>query len=351
MIWIRADANSEIGMGHVMRCLSIAEALGEQGCEVRFLLADDMAVPLLEAKGQCYEILDTDFGQMETELPLLQKLAEEEGPAVCLIDSYFVTPYYLEQMGKNTNTVYMDDKFSFPYPVDMVINYNIYGDLLPYRETARKSGTAFLLGTAYAPLRREFLRRTPSAVSETVQNVLITTGGSDKYNLAGQILREVMVHTDTQNFHYHVVSGVFNTHLSELQQMAECNSRIHIHQNVNNMVELMELCDVAVSAGGSTMYELCAVGVPIICFSFVDNQEKIVETFLEKQLVCYGGNYRKEKDKLAENVVRHLVFLANNPKARAEYSRKEQELVDGRGAERIALALKQMEEHGKRKPE
>lgn len=87
------------------------------------------------------------------------------------------------------------------------------------------------------------------------------------------------------------------------------------------------------------MYELCAVGVPILCFSFVDNQEKIVETFVQKGLVRYGGNYLTEKEEMPKKIVGHLCHLTQDQEARAEYSARERELVDGRGAARIAEAL------------
>uniref|UniRef100_UPI00405795F8 UDP-2,4-diacetamido-2,4, 6-trideoxy-beta-L-altropyranose hydrolase n=1 Tax=Acetatifactor sp. TaxID=1872090 RepID=UPI00405795F8 len=339
MIWIRADANREIGTGHVMRCLSVAMALRERNQDVVFLLADESAVALLEARGQKYMILHTSYEQMETELPILQKLGEEYQPDLCLVDSYYVTPGYLEALGKLCKTAYMDDVFSFAYPVDMVINYNIYGDLFPYRETSGIQGTEFLLGTSYAPLRKEFRREETISVRKNAESVLITTGGSDKYNLAGQILQAVLQDETAKRLHYHVVSGVFNQNLPALLELEREYPQITIHKNVSNMVALMQKCDIAVTAGGSTMYELCAVGIPIICFSFVDNQQNIVKTFSEKELVCYGGDYLQEGEMLVKNVVKHVNKLAYDTDARVGYSRKAQELVDGRGAERIAQAL------------
>lgn len=339
MIWIRADANKEIGTGHVMRCLSIASRMRQQGAEVKFLLADDSAALLLQDGRQEYEVLHTAYDRMEEELPLLQKLAARQKPSLCLIDSYFVTPRYLEQMGCLCKTAYLDDVFRFSYPVDVLINYNVYGDLLPYRENPGKESTEFLLGTAYVPLRQEFCIKRTTAVREIPQNVLITTGGSDKYNLAGQILEKVLACSRLPDLQYHVVSGAFNIHLKELQRLAKQHPQVHIHQNVTRMRELMENCDIAVTAGGSTMYELCATGIPIICFSFVDNQQRIVDTFAEKGLVCHAGDYGRDRDGLPENIVCHLCRLAKNAGMREVYARRGQELVDGRGAERIACIL------------
>lgn len=172
-----------------------------------------------------------------------------------------------------------------------------------------------------------------------VKRILITTGGSDKYNLTGQLLERLLSNGTTSALEYHVVCGIFNQNYPALMRMAESNSQIILHHNVKNMMELMQKCDVAITAGGSTIYELCAVGTPIICFSFVDNQELIVKTFYEKEIVGYGGNYLAEGERALERIVIQLSDLVKDPQALAEYSKKGQALVDGRGAERIAQTL------------
>ena len=99
---------------------------------------------------------------------------------------------------------------------------------------------------------------------------------------------------------------------------------------------------IAIAAGGSTMYELSAVGVPTLCFAFVDNQEQIVDTFYQKGYVVYGGNYIKEKENFAANVAASLEELAGSEEMRRQFSEKMRRLVDGQGADRIAEALLQM---------
>lgn len=338
MIWIRADANKEIGSGHVMRCLSVAAALQECGEEVCFIVADEGAEALLKDRGQAYRILHSAYDDMDGEWEQLDRLFQEQRPGLVLVDSYFATRDYLRRLRERVKTVYMDDVPRFAYPVDMVINYNIYGDSLPYMENAAEERQECLLGVAYAPLREQF-QNSAYEVRPKAENVLVTTGGSDKYNLAGQILESVLRDDRTGKLHYHVVSGAFNPHYPVLEALAEEHGNIHLYRNVSDMAGLMKRCDVAISAGGSTMYELCAVGVPTLCFSFVDNQEQIVATFLEKGLVAYGGNYLVEKEAFAGKVTKALAMLAGSVTLRQQYSQKERQLVDGQGVRRIAQAL------------
>lgn len=378
MVVIRADANSKIGMGHVMRCLSVADVLLKRGEEVLFVTADDTPVPLLTKKGVPYRVLHTDYADMEAELPELWEVLRElpqgaESPDAALaqkntsilVDSYYVTEKYLAALKKRITTIYMDDIYAFSYPVDMLINYNIYGEEMGYEKDAAFADTKLLLGTEYVPLREEFSagagyaqsRKELSAETENVTpaedrlhqtaeqgrtadgGILITTGGSDSFNLAGQLLMEAMKYDALKEKEYHVVSGSLNPHIGELQALAQKHENIHIHCNVTNMAELMAESEVALSAGGSTLYELCAVGVPVIAFSFAENQERLVQTFVKRGIAQYGGNYRTDGNKMIQNTIAGLEKLCGDEALKTEYRRKALQLVDGRGAERIAEAL------------
>lgn len=348
MIWIRADANKEIGTGHVMRCLSVARELTAAGEQVCFLVADTAAVPLLEAKGQEYLVLGSDYRQMEAELPKLRQVFEEQGRMLrhpvgadapeaaesrdfCLVDSYFVTAAYMREIQQYMPVGYVDDRGGVDFVPDLLINYNIFADEVDYPKVT----SGLVLGMEYAPLREEF-RGVDYRVRREARQVLITTGGSDKYNLAGKILEKALANPETAGLKYCVVSGVYNEYYGVLKNLEERYPNVEILSNVSDMSRLMRKSDIAVTAGGSTMYELSAVGVPIICFSFVDNQEQIVAGFVEKELVCYGGNYLQQGEGMLAEVVDRIVLLATDEDLRKQFSEKQRRVVDGFGAGRIA---------------
>lgn len=336
MIWFRADGGQEIGMGHIRRCLSVAEALRELGEKVCFLVADDAAVPILKAQGQSYRVLGSSWQKPEEELKTLLPMLRESGKGVFFADSYYVTAEYLRQVRKVMPVCYMDDMGISGLPVDLLINYNIFAEQSLYAVGGEK--TDYLLGTQYAPLRKEF-QDAYHPVREKAERVLVTTGGSDRYDLTGQILRDALSTLRTRNLEYCVVSGPYNQYLPQLQELEKQYENVHIYKNVTRMSELMQFCDIAVTAGGSTMYELCAVGVPIICFSFVDNQEKIVECFTEQKIVCFGGNYLTQGESMVPLVTEKIALLHESVELRRAGSDKERELVDGQGAWRIARRL------------
>lgn len=335
MIWIRADANKEIGTGHVMRCLSIAAELKKKGKQVCFLVADESALPLLEVKGQEYIVLHSDFRNMEDELEGMREIiAGDSDEDFFLADSYFVTEEYFRQIRKHMPVGYVDDRGVVPYELDLLINYNIFADASLYQGQEAK----LVLGTAYAPLREEFRQREYFVRGQAGQ-VMITTGGSDKYNLAGRILEKVLKNPTTANLKYCVVSGVYNTYYAALKEMEKNHANVEILSNVSDMAGLMLQSDIAITAGGSTMYELSAVGVPILCFSFVDNQEQIVKGFFGKELVCFGGDYLRQGEEMLEELTEKLAMLVEDVSLRRCYSERQRSVVDGEGAGRIASEI------------
>lgn len=336
MIWFRADGGREIGMGHIRRCLSVSAALQELGGQTCFLVADDAAVSLLDAQGQDYRVLNSSWQNPEEELKTMLPMLRESGKGVFFADSYYVTAEYLRQIGELMPVCCMDDMGISGLPVDLLINYNIFATSSLY--TMGDGKTNYLLGTKYAPLRREF-QNAYQPVREKAERVLITTGGSDRYDLTGQILRNALQKPETKDLEYCVVSGPYNEHLPQLLEMERKYGNVHIYSNVTRMSELMQSCDIAVTAGGSTMYELCAVGVPILCFSFVDNQEKIVEEFRKRRIVRFAGNYLTQKEQMIPLLTEQIAALHDSVELRRSCSEKERELVDGQGAWRIAERL------------
>ncbi len=343
MIWIRADANKEIGSGHVMRCLSVATALRKMGESVCFVVADENPVGLIQSKGFDCKVLHSDYTDLERESDSFRKAIEAEKPAFLLVDSYFATAEYLRALQKSVPVGYLDDLGRKNLPVDLLINYNIYADRELYGICLEKYGQSgearYCLGTAYAPLREEF-EAVEYAVRRQAKKVLVTTGGGDKYNIADMFLEQALRNPATAELEYIVVSGALNEHIDKLRALEVAHPNIKIYCNVSRMSELMRECDMAFTAGGSTVYELSAVGVPLICFSFADNQRRLVETFYQKGLTCFGGDYLVAGEDMLIEAVQHIGALASDYELRKNYSEKLRRVADGCGAARIAEALK-----------
>ncbi|MFI3199901.1 MAG: UDP-2,4-diacetamido-2,4,6-trideoxy-beta-L-altropyranose hydrolase [Eubacteriales bacterium] len=338
MIVIRVDGNEKIGTGHMMRCLSIATALREKGEDVRFFVADESMETILQERGFSYKILQGDYTNLEDEITELKQSLSSD--TLLLIDSYYVTKKYLEVLSMLARVVYIDDLRKIPYKVDYVINYNGYAtDALAYYQ--KHTNYESLLGTQYAPLREEF-RNVTYRIKSVCKRVLLTTGGTDAYNIGGQLLmmsncgrmKDYFV-----NIEFVVIVGVFHSYQKELEELAKEYSNITLLYNVKNMGEIMQESDVAISAAGSTIYELCAVGVPTLALSFVENQEEILDTMAYKEAIYSCGHYHKEGVQVLENIINSLKELLEEPEKRRSLSEAARRMVDGTGVSRIADKL------------
>ena len=337
MIVFRADGGSKMGLGHIMRLMTIADSVKKMNKEVLFVLADTEVASLVEERGFAFRVLNSRYDDMEGELPRLLPLLEDEKAEMILADSYFVTSKYLSTLKKQLKTVYMDDLAAFSYDVDVLINYNIYAQDLDYKRL-EEQGTELLLGCQYMPLRAGFCNR-DYAIKEEAANILISTGGSDSFGIAEKILHTALSDEKLKEKTYHVVCGTANTSLPKLKEMAAARKNIVLHVNEKDMAKLMQEMDLAVSAGGSTMYELAAVGVPTICFSFADNQKRLIRGFTQRGIARGGYDFIEEEQRMLQGILRDLQSLTENPMVRGQMSAKAKKLVDGQGAHRIAKIL------------
>lgn len=335
-VYIRVDGNEIIATGHVMRCLSIAEQLRELGFEVIFIVADARSRELIQSRNFQMQVLNSVWNDLDQETEQLCDYIKQHTVSVLLLDSYYVTKEYLQKLSQYTKIVYIDDLFRFDYTVHTLINYSAFAESERYRELYRRENRMpeMLLGSAYIPLRKEFVYQ-PYRMHESVRKVLITTGGTDQLNVAGNILDKVIEHGALMQLEYHVIIGCFNQNKEHLYALGQQNPNIQLHENVTNMADWMRDCDIAISAGGTTLYELCACGIPTICLEVADNQEGAVN-WEQNDYMQYAGNAYKDMESCLKNCIEALYMYNGHPEIRERRSKRMQELVDGNGAGRIA---------------
>lgn len=341
MYIIRADGNAKTGAGHLMRCMTVAEELAElEGGRERilFLCADGQSAALAREHGFRAVALGTDYRDMEAELPRWEEALRESGASsVVLVDSYYVTEDYLKGLRRFGRVALLDDLGLRAFPVDCVINYNAPADRKAYERLYGGRGTRLVTGSSYVPVRRQFLNRSYQ-VRSRVKRVLITTGGGDVSNIARRIFEKIQA-ADKE---YYLIAGQFNPHFRELKELEERCENLHILHHVTDMAGLMEECDAAVTAGGTTVYELAAVGVPFLCFSYAENQEPLTEYVGEKEIGGFAGAYHREPGKTLDRLGRLFEELCGKEELRRRFSETERSMIDGGGARRLAEVLREL---------
>ncbi len=328
VLYIRTDMNEKIATGHMMRCLSVADSAKARGADCIFITADDSARNLIAKRGYDNIVLGTEYDDMESELDWLIPLIMERKIDRLLVDSYSVTENYFYKLGEHLDVYYIDDLNSFPYPVKGVINYSNYAHDDFYH--VRYPGTKYYLGCGYAPLREAFKNPEPKNIARNVKNVLLMSGGSDPYGIIPQILEKI---PEGKYETLNVICGNYNTRLSEIKEKFGNRKELHVYSKVERIWQLYAEADIAISAGGSTLYELASMGVPTITYSFSDNQIHNVRSFDLDELMPCAGDVRGGN---VPSRVAYFLDRLENMDERIEKSRRLQRLVDGKGADRLA---------------
>jgi len=344
VIFIRTDGNENIASGHLVRCITIAKAILKQGGKIGFLVSDEQSYQELSQRFRDINsnpnveitILGTSYKDMESELQVLKDVLSEQAEAVILIDSYYVTPHYLQEVRKCAKVYYLDDLQMFDYAVDGIINYDLYVD-----DSFYKSADKVYLEGKFTPLREQFAE-CDYKVREASKDLLLTTGGTDPTCFCEQFIRGFLMLGNAKEWRIHLVVGSMFENKEVLAEIARDEERVLIYENVDDMARLMMECDVAVSAGGTTLFELCAVGLPTISISISSNQIPCNEAFAKAGVIPYIGHVTADTEATAallDHVYAKVMELGSNLSKRQEMSLHQKNAVDGGGADRIASLL------------
>ena len=341
-VLVRADANKIIAMGHVMRCLSIADALSDKGVLVSFACASTDPKALIESRGYKVTVFNSDYQKMDEELPQMEELIKKEGIDLVIVDTYSAYEGYFEKLNEITKTAYVDDYGKNAFSVDYLINYNAYGEYIPYEEIYKKAAIKLpklLLGPMYAPLRRDFQKKHESIKSDMFE-VLLSTGGADATHVAITLLRRFNKEIEAGNLEkvrLNILVGPFNGDKEAIMdESVTFPGRVNLYSDITDMPGFLSRFDAAMSAAGSTTYELCSMGIPTMLFCTADNQAQIFEAFKKNGLMMTAGFTDKEMETVTDRLVDFMGIMSANADLCEEYSKKALQVTDALGAIRIA---------------
>ncbi len=337
VLLVRADASDQIGTGHVMRCLALAQAWIDAGGSVHFTTAIEMP-PIhsrLAADGISTIRQAVEPGSAEDAGQTIA-LAQQLGAAWLVVDGYpFEAEYQrlIKQAGQRL--LFIDDYGQAShYAADFVLNQNSYASESFY--PSREPDTCLLLGTRYALLRREFRaqRAWKRDIPREARRILVTLGGSDPNNATTRVIQALRL-LERADLEIKVVVGAANRHHESITRAA--GEDIQLLSAVTDMPSLMMWADMVVSAAGSTCWELLFFGTPVVVVILADNQAYIANS-LEASHVAVNAGWQ---DQLSpEKLASQIAALLHDQPARQQMSQQGRVLVDGLGAERVVALLR-----------
>lgn len=336
---VRADASTNIGSGHVMRCLALAQAWQDHGGEVLFVMAEgtEAMAARLEEERMSINPLKASVNSSEDALRTLA-LAEEREVDWLVVDGYRFDADYQYRLKKASGKLLVLDDFgqaSF-YWADLILNQNAHANTHFY--SRRLPTTGLLLGLDYALLRREFYSRSWQFRDreQPPRRLLITFGGGDPHNLTERVLTSLLG-IDDLGLEVITVLGANNPHRYALEALIrQTGLRVCLKIGVNDMSELFIWADLAISGGGSTLWELAYMGVPALVLTLAENQEPSSQ-LLDRlgSIQCLG-----HPDLLTDaQIASAITGICRDPQRLHYMERCGRQLVDGKGAQRVVQQM------------
>jgi len=314
-IIFRTDASVKIGIGHVMRCLTLADKLSELGAaqaiDIAFASSPETVETVPDLK---YPIVD-----------------ETIGGDILIIDHY--------ELGIDYETS-MRDKFDLIMVIDDIPNRPHNCDILLDQTFGRKESewhpmvpdSALLLtGGPFMLLRQEFeFMKSQSQPRTKLDSIFVSLGGTDPYNVTDLVLEGIR--KTRLDLPVTVVMGTNAPHILDVKDKAKSMSNVIVMTNVRSMSALMINADLAIGAGGTTAWERCALGLPSLVLEIADNQKDVI-----RRLVLADAALECPIDDHA--VYEAIMLLHSSPEILMQMSFSASAICPGNGAQRVAQIL------------
>lgn len=337
---LRADASPSAGAGHVMRCLALAQAWRGVGGSAIFVTPLG-ASPLQERlKSEGFEtVRSTAPPGSVVDAMRTADIAREVDARWVVVDDYHGDAGYQKILkDAGLRLMWIDDSsYSAHYYADVVLNQNLHACEAMY--ASRETYTRLLLGTRHVLLRREFLMRKPPAKANVEQSrlILVTLGGFAPGSLACRIVTALQ-QVKSRQVQVALVGGYTQANHSALRGLRG-KSRLptQLVATAANMAEWMRRATLAISAAGSTSWELAYSGTPGILIAVAENQIPIAgELHATGAFISVGPASSVDFHKIGSLTEE----LLSDPERVAEMSQRAKKIVDGDGVSRVVGHLR-----------
>lgn len=321
---ILTEGGKGIGFGHVARCGALYQALAEKDAKPELVVNGDDSVRSL-IKGKTHKI----FNWLKEKDKLSRVMLDAE---VIIIDSYLAGPDFYKHLSMLADlAVYIDDNKRINYPKGIVANGNIHAGMLKY---PKRDDIFYLLGPRYVPLRKEFWTTPSKCIKKNMESAVITFGGDDSRNLTLKVLKFLV--DDHPELIKNVIVGKGFRDVKRLKKLKYRKTNLVYNPDTGLLRDIMAGSDIAICAGGQTLYELAKVGTPAIVIGLADNQLNNIKMWEKAGFIEYAGWW--EDARTINNVSKCLNRMKRQDR-RKEMVRIGKTLVDGKGARRIVQEI------------
>jgi UDP-2,4-diacetamido-2,4,6-trideoxy-beta-L-altropyranose hydrolase len=351
-IVFRTDASVQIGTGHVMRCLTLADALHLKGANCTFICRGHTGhlIDLIRQRGHHAVMLAaSDSLQTNTSHEGLAHAAwlgtdwatdvtdTQYAIGSRIVDWLVVDHYALDHHWEKAmrplsqQLMVIDDLADRMHDCDLLLDQNLGRVAEDYRQLVPQHATT-LIGPRYALLRPEFASMREDSLARRKQpqleHLLITLGGVDKDNLTSEVLQTLRICNLPTHLRITVVMGAHAPWLPNVQAVAAVMPRpTQVLVNVNHMARLMTECDLVIGTAGGTAWECCSLGLPSLVITAAQNQRNGAIA-LQKN----GAAYLIESTRDIANLIENPLLSGNQPTWLQQLSSAAATITNGNGS-------------------
>lgn len=343
-IILRANESHNIGVGHVMRLLALSQEMRSRGISTIFAGRCDTEEICNLIKKNVTEfapIIGED--NIETDLKQYRDIFSNncnnaEGKHWIILDGYSFNADYQRALKKNGYKLLIIDDYghSSHYYADILLNQNLLKPLSIYEN--RECYTKLLMGSKYILLGEYFRKKGEDSkdISIRASKLLVMMGGADLQNVTMHVLKAIKS-LGNDLFDMKIVVGPSNPRGDKIRSYLN-NNGVHgtVYYAVEDMADLMVWADLAITAGGSSCWELAYMGVPCIIIKSADNQRYVIDTMKDCGAAYYLGSYSEVGE---QDIVDAVMNLYESASLRAKMFASAKTLVDGKGASRVVDAI------------
>lgn len=357
---IRTDSSFQIGSGHVMRCLTLADELRQRGADILFVCREHPGnmIDLIEGRGhQVVRLAKAETNLIPTtedvahaewlgvswqqDVKEVSAVVENIAPDWLVIDHYALDRRWEQVLRQYIGKIMViDDLADRSHDCDLLLDQNLYREMETRYDTLVPKSCQKLLGPKYALLRPEFFAARNSLLRQRdviVKRILVFFGGIDSTNQTEKTLLALAA-IDNRTFEVDVIVGGGNSRKDRLQSICMAHSGFHFHCQIDNMAELMVAADLSIGAGGSTTWERCVVGLPSLVVTVAENQVNIADSADKAGVLSYLG---KSSEISHTRLHQEIIATLSNENILQNMSNKALNLVDGGGVKLTADVMEQ----------
>lgn len=343
-IAFRVDSSKKIGLGHLMRCLTLAKVLSNDAIKIIFIVNDEVNEKIIKP----FDVIklpdySTNGGQFSQEIDsqetiqVLKRLNKT-------FDWLIVDHYQIDSQWENAVRPYVkkimviDDLADRPHACEILLDQNLSENQNRYQNLVSLK-TKLLLGPQYSLLREEFKKnRINMKIRDNIKQMLIFFGGGDCANETIKAI-EAVKKLNRADIFLDVVVGEACPSQQEIKDMCASISNARFFCQSNQISQLMNQADLAIGAGGTITWERCCLGLPSIVLTIAENQVALTSVASSLGVINYLGKSDEVTEEALSSAIQELI---KNPEMLRKMSENAHELVDGMGSQKVASSLMEL---------